>query len=111
MATMHTQQWQGTKLRVTYGHLYQSRFKSSPVESDEHSYAVVRYLERNASQPVLVQRGEDSPWGSLHQQRGKGDGPPLGDWQLPQFSDSTKYANTPQTEAELEAIRERNNRC
>ncbi len=61
MANMHTQRWQRAKLRVGYGHLYQSRFKSFPIESDEHFYAVVRYVERNA-QAGLVQRGEDWPW-------------------------------------------------
>ena len=67
MATMHTQRWQSAKLRVACGHLYQSRFKSFPVESDGHFYAVVRYVERNALRAGLVQRGEDSPWGSLRQ--------------------------------------------
>lgn len=105
MANMHTQRWQRAKLRVGYGHLYQSRFKSFPIESDEHFYAVVRYVERNALRAGLVQRGEDWPWGSLHQRACKGDGPPLGDWPLPQPSDWTEYVNTPQTKAELEAIR------
>ena len=48
MTNMHTQRWQRAKCRVGYGHLYQGRFKSFPVESDEHFYAVVRYVERNA---------------------------------------------------------------
>ena len=39
MANMHTQRWQRAKLRVGYGHLYQGRFKSFPIESDEHFYS------------------------------------------------------------------------
>lgn len=29
------------------GHLYQSMFKSFPIQSDEHFYVVCRYVERN----------------------------------------------------------------
>jgi putative transposase len=105
MANMHTQRWQRAKLRVGYGHLYQGRFKSFPVDSDEHFYSVARYVERNALWAGLVQRAEDWPWGSLHQRTRKADGPLLCDWPLPQPSDWPQYVNLPQTEAELEAIR------
>ena len=57
MANMHTQRWQRAKLRVGYGHLYQARFKSFPIESDEHFYCVARYVERNAVRARLVRRG------------------------------------------------------
>ena len=30
------------------GHLYQGRFKSFPVEADDHLDTVLRYVERNA---------------------------------------------------------------
>jgi putative transposase len=40
---MHTQRWQRAKRRVGFGHLYQGRFKSFPVEGDEHFYQVARY--------------------------------------------------------------------
>ncbi|HUT10803.1 MAG TPA: transposase [Thermoguttaceae bacterium] len=105
MTNMHTQRWQWAKLCVGHGHLYQGRFKSFPVESDEHFYAVVRYVERNALRAGLVQRAEDWPWGSLHQRARETHGPLLSDWPLPQPSDWTDYVNAPQTEAELEAIR------
>ena len=61
----HTQRWQRAKRRVGYGHLYQGRFKSFPVESDDHFYSLVRYVERNACGPALVARAEDWPWCSL----------------------------------------------
>ena len=57
--------------------VYQGRFKSFPVESDEHFYAVVRYVERNALRAGLVERAEDWPWGSLHHRARKAGGP---DW-------------------------------
>jgi putative transposase len=37
MAHMHTQRWQRAKPRAGYGHLYQSRYKSFPIETDEYS--------------------------------------------------------------------------
>ena len=64
MANTHTQRWQQAKRRVGFGHLYQGRFKSFPIESDEHFYSVVRYVERNALRAGLVQRAEDWQWGS-----------------------------------------------
>jgi putative transposase len=105
MANMHTQRWQRAKLRVGYGHLYQGRFKSFPIESDEHFYAVVRYVERNALRAGLVERAEDWRWGSLRQRAGKVRGPLLSDWPLPEPRDWVEQVNLPQTEAELDAIR------
>src|SRR3972149_9426384 len=105
MANMHTQRWQRAKLCVGYGHLYQGRFKSFPIESDEHFYCVVRYVERNALRAGLVQRAEDWQWGSLYQRAQQTHGPLLCNWPLPQPSDWTEYVNLPQTETELEAIR------
>ena len=55
MTNMHTQRWQRAKRRVGYGHLYQGRFKSFPIASDEHFYSVVRYVERNALRAGLVE--------------------------------------------------------
>jgi putative transposase len=106
MANMHTQRWQRAKLRVGYGHLYQGRFKSFPIENDEHFYSVVRYVERNALRAGLVRRAEDWQWGSLHQRSRNAHGTLLCNWPLPQPSDWTEYVNVPQTETELEAIRQ-----
>ena len=105
MANMHTQRWQRAKLRVGYGHLYQGRFKSFPIQSDEHFYSVVRYVERNALRAGLVEYAEDWKWGSLHQRTRQTRGQLLADWPLPQPSSWTEYVNLPQTEAEVEAIR------
>ena len=103
---MHTQRWQRAKLRVGYGHLYQGRFKSFPIEGDEHFYAVVRYVERNALRAGLVQLAEDWRWGSLRQRVRQTHAPLLCDWPLPQPSDWIEQVNLPKTEMELEAIRQ-----
>jgi putative transposase len=105
MANMHTQRWQRAKQRVGYGHLYQGRFKSFPIENDEHFYTVVRYVERNALRAGLVGRAEDWPWGSLYRRVVGRRTPLLADWPLPEPPDWRVLVDEPQTEAELEAIR------
>lgn len=104
MANMHTQRWQRAKGKVGYGHLYQGRFKSFPVESDDSFYRVVRYVERNALRAGLVARAEAWIWGSLHGRRTNRRGPLQGAWPLPEPTDWCAQVNQPETEAE-EAIR------
>jgi putative transposase len=41
--------WSGSK-----SHVYQGRFKSFPVATDEHLLAVLRYVERNPLRAGLV---------------------------------------------------------
>jgi putative transposase len=103
--TCNTQRWQRAKQRVGYGHLYQARFKSFPIENDAHFYTVVRYVERNALRAGLVGRAEDWPWGSLCRRVVGRRTPLLADWPLPEPPDWRVLVDEPQTEAELEAIR------
>ncbi len=48
------------------GHVYQGRFKSFPVQDDDHFHVVCRYVERNALRAGLVKRAEQWRWGSLY---------------------------------------------
>jgi len=105
MTNMHTQRWQRAKDCVGCGHLYQGRFKSFPVESDDYFYRVVRYVERNALRAGLVARAEDWLWSSLRPRFYGQAGPTLAEWPLPQPSDWLHQVQTPQTEAELNDIR------
>jgi len=57
LAITHVRNWQENRRRVGYGHLYQSRYKSFPVENDEHLYQVVRYVERKALRGKLAAVG------------------------------------------------------
>src|SRR5881397_34989 len=61
----HTQRWHAHCHNSGSGHLYQGRFKSFPVQSDEHLLTVCRYVERNALRAGLVARAEQWPWSSL----------------------------------------------
>jgi putative transposase len=101
----HTQRWQRAKRRVGYGHLYQGRFKSFPVESDDHFYSLARYVERNALRAGLVERAEDWPWCSLSRRPASEARIPLNTWPLPRPARWAQQVNQPQTEGELEAIR------
>jgi putative transposase len=86
----HTQRWHHHKGTVGTGHLYQGRFKSFPVQSDEHLLTVVRYVEGNARQTRLAVKAED--WSSLWRRahgnpeeralldEGPRPMPPLNDW-------------------------------
>ena len=61
----HAMRWRVSHRTVGYGHLYQGRFKSFPVQEDGHFLDVCRYVERNALTAGLVQRAQDWRWGSL----------------------------------------------
>src|SRR5438132_451707 len=61
----HAMRWRISHHTVGYGHLYQGRFKSFPVQRDEHLLTVCRYVERNALSAGLVERAEAWRWGSL----------------------------------------------
>ena len=105
LTNTHTQRWQRAKCKVGYGHLYQGRFKSFPVETDEYFYSLTRYVERNALRAGLVERAEEWRYGSLRRRVNNAQRPILTDWPLKEPEDWTQHVNQPQTEAELEAIR------
>jgi REP-associated tyrosine transposase len=104
----HVRNWQEHRHRVGYGHLYQGRYKSFPVENDDHFYQLVRYVERNPLRAGLVRRAESWRWGSLWRRlRGSSDERSmLGDWPLPRPTSWLQYVHQPQSEAEVQAIRQ-----
>ena len=89
------------------GHVYQGRFKSFPVQTDEYFYQLVRYVERNALRDNLVERAEDWKWCSLwRRESGLAEKRVcLSDWPLPCPRHWRKYVNDAETDAELEALR------
>jgi putative transposase len=103
----HTMRWHAHYHTSGTGHLYQGRFKSFPIEEDEHFYTVLRYVERNGLRANLVRRAEQWRWSSLWR-RQHGDKAPLvalADWPVPVPDDWLARVNQPQTEAELDAVR------
>ena len=61
----HTQRYHAHHHTTGYGHVYQGRYKSFPIQDDDHFLTVSRYVERNALTAKLVKRAEDWRWGSL----------------------------------------------
>jgi putative transposase len=107
LTTKHVRRWQLHRRKVGYGHVYQGRYKSFPVEEEDYFYQVVRYVERNALRAGLVQRAEEWKWSSLWRRT---DGTPdqqklLSAWPVAYPRDWCRLVNEPQTEAEVEAIR------
>lgn len=89
------------------GHVYQGRFKSFPVENDEHFLRVCRYVERNALRAGLVERAEDWRFGSLHRRvhRRSRDAEFLSPWPVTEPSDWVAGVNGHDAESELSRIR------
>lgn len=104
----HAQRWHAYRETAGSGHLYQGRFKSFPIESDEHLFTVCRYVERNPLRAGLVRTAEDWPWSSLWR-RVHGDAAQrtlLSDWPISPPRGWCRLVNEPQTQAELAAVRE-----
>jgi putative transposase len=98
------------KQHNTVGHVWQGRFKAMHVQTDQHLMNVMRYVERNASRANLVKRAEQWRWGSLRWRMSDSApvtlaAPPI---ELPLWW--AGFVNTPQTAAELGAIRTSVNR-
>ncbi len=103
----HTQRWHAQHQSVGTGHLYQGRFKSFPVQSDEHFLTVCRYVERNALRAKLVKRAESWQWSSLWRRtQGLKQSQWLADWPVSRPRQWVKLANEPQTEEELADVRQ-----
>jgi putative transposase len=104
----HTQRWHAHRHSAGSGHLYQGRFKSFPVASDEHLLVAARYVERNALRAGLVDRAEAWRRGSLHRHvagPATPAGPPLGSWPIDRPADWADRVNAALGPAEQEALR------
>jgi len=107
LTTKHVRRWQLHRGQVGYGHVYQGRYKSFPVEEEDYFYQVARYVERNALRAGLVERAEAWRWSSLARRIA---GTPkqqrlLSAWPVPYPKGWGKFVNAPRTEAEVDAIR------
>ena len=98
----HVKRWKEHRHEIGYGHLYQGRYKCFPVETEDHFYQVVRYVERNALRANLVERAESWRWSSLRRvEREDPAFPILSTWPLRRPTDWLQLVNQPQTEAEV----------
>ena len=105
LTTTHAVRWNRAHHCVGNGAVYQSRFKSIPIEQGPHLFWAWRYIERNALRANLVNRAEEWPWSSLRDRTSGIRPEALDDGPAPLPADWTDVVNIPQTDAELEAFR------
>jgi len=104
----HTQRYHAKSRTVGYGHVYQGRYKSLPVEGGGHFLTLARYVERNAKRAGLVARAEEWPWSSAHVRL---HGTPkqkelLSPWPVAEPDHYLRWLNHSQGPKEIEKIRE-----
>ena len=103
----HTMRWHAHHRTSGTGHLYQGRFKSFPVQDDDHYFTLVRYVEQNALRAGLVDRANHWRWSSLWR-RHHGDQNSralLHAWPLPTPDNWLEKVNRIQPKSQTEAIR------
>jgi putative transposase len=69
LTVMHTMRWHAHYKTGGTGHLYQGRFKSFPIQNDNHLLTVMRYVERNPLRAKLIERAEEWKWSSAYVRR------------------------------------------
>ena len=105
LTVTHVRRWHAHHHSAGTGPIYQGRFKSFPVQEDDHFFTVCRYVERNPLRANLVKRAEDWRWSSLWHRTQATQMPWLSAWPLAVPTGWTAQVNQPQTENELAALR------
>ncbi len=106
LSSTHVRRWQRDRELVGSGSVYSSRFKSFPVQADDHLLQVIRYVERNPVRADLVRAAEDWPYSSLwiHQQGTEIERAMLASWPVSRPTNWLKFVNTPELPADLEIL-------
>lgn len=107
LTVTHTQRWHAHHHTSGTGHLYQGRFKAFPVQSDQHLFAVLRYVERNPLRAKLADRAEAWRWSSAwrYDQADEEVRQLLAPWPIERPRDWRKRVNRAETKRELETLR------
>lgn len=107
LTVMHTMRYHAHYKTGGTGHLYQGRFKSFPIQNDEHLLIAMRYVERNPVRANFVDLAETWQWGSAYARQQSDDqcrwlATPT-DPALPRQWRS--WVNKPETDTEVKASR------
>ena len=113
VTTTHMRRWHAHRGTAGTGPVYQGRFKSFPVQADDHLLVVCRYVERNPVRAGLAKRAERWRWSSARADGSGADGErpwllPRARWPAEAPKDWARWVNEPQTpreEEEGEALR------
>ncbi len=102
----HTMRYHAHYKTSGLGHVYQQRYKSFPIQDDEHFLCVCRYVERNALRAEMVERAEDWQWGSLWRWLQKPEPAPklLSPWPIARLPRWVSRVNQPLSDSELKAV-------
>ena len=87
------------------GHLYQGRFKSFPIEADDHLLRVCRYVEANALRAGIVSQAQNWRWSALYARQQGGKPLVLSHWPVQRPPGWTQIVNQAMPPAELESLR------
>ena len=104
LTVTHTQRWHSFHGTSGSGPIYQGRYKSFPIQADEHFYTVCRYVERNALKANLVGHAENWRWSSLWQNLNAPADVVLDRWPIRKPDDWVRWVNQPQSESEVAAV-------
>lgn len=66
LTTTHATRYHAGRKTVGGGHVYQGRYKSFLVDTDEYVLGVLKYIERNPARAKLVKSPELWKWGSAY---------------------------------------------
>ncbi len=107
LSMTHTQRWHSQHKTIGSGHLYQGRYKSFPIQTNEYLLQLFRYVERNALRATLVKKAEHWRWSSLHRRENGSvkEKKLLSFWPIDMPHDYIDFVNASQTSAELESLR------
>lgn len=103
----HTSRWHMAHGTTGTGHIYQGRYKSFPIQTDNYFLAACRYVERNALRARLVERAENWRWSSLWRREfgNKQQRQILAVWPVEQPKNYIAWVNQPMNDSDLQAIR------
>lgn len=101
----HANRWNGAHGTRGSGAVYQGRFQTVPVQTDQSIIRVCRYVERNALRKGLVSVAEAWEWSSLFDYCNNCGTIPLDAWPIQRPDNWVEYVNTPENEAELGDLR------
>jgi putative transposase len=95
--TKHAKRHQRQSNRT--GHIWQGRFRSFPIEHDDHFKTVVRYVLRNPVRAGIVERPQSYQWSSLRFPQ------IIDEWPTSNTTDASTWLDEPFSAGELGAIR------
>jgi len=113
LTVTHMRRWHAHRGSAGTGPVYQGRFKSFPIEHDQHLLNVCRYVERNALRAGMVRQSRNWPWNSLAKRLAAQ--PPAWllrpeDWPVEMPADWEALVDEPQTQEEIDTLRRSVNR-